>query len=315
MKHIRNRQSESCVSIPRSGEKLISRASRPNIQSASNPVGTVVCFAWSKAQLYEPAHACASSTEISKERCCISTPQYVHHGVRWSHNCGLQMASHKPVKLRCRQPTLRSDRGLTFISVKPVTQFHGNVQQPESGRTSSNATLSLINGVEIQQVYVGNMNMHWTAIPTVIASYYYYYYYHHHHHHHHSAEVCISLLSMYFQSFGLQIWYCFELLDITHFKCSEALPGGPLFNGSKYCSTLLETVGLRVQNRNVTEFSSYNVDFKRWNCPSARRASTANAIDSDSDTFKGRSVSVSTINWCLILLLLYFIISLKPQIL
>jgi len=67
---------------------------------------------------------------------------------------------HKPVQLRCRQPTLCSDGGSTFISVKPVTQFHGNVQQPEFGRTSSNATLSLIIGVEIQQVYVDNMNMH-----------------------------------------------------------------------------------------------------------------------------------------------------------
>ena len=56
MKQIRNRQSESCVSIPRSGEKLFSRASRPNTHSASNPVGTGVCFAWSKASLYEPVH-------------------------------------------------------------------------------------------------------------------------------------------------------------------------------------------------------------------------------------------------------------------
>ena len=69
--------------------------------------------------------------------------------IRRSHNCRVQLASYKPVKLRCRQPTLCSDGGSTFISVKPVTQFHRNVQESESGRTVSNATLSLIIGVEI----------------------------------------------------------------------------------------------------------------------------------------------------------------------
>jgi len=160
VKRLRNRQSEGCISIPRSGEKLFFRALRTNTHSASNPVGTGGGFAWGKAKVYEPMHTCASSTEISKERCCISTPKCAYHGVRRSHNCAVQLTSYKPVQLRCRQPTLCSDGGSTFISVKPVTQFHRNVQEPESGYTVSNVTLSLIIGVEIQQVYVDNMNMH-----------------------------------------------------------------------------------------------------------------------------------------------------------
>jgi hypothetical protein len=84
-----------------------------------------------------------------------------------------------------------------------------------------------------------------------------------------------------------------------------------VFNGSKYCFTLLETVGLRVPNRDFREFSLFNVDFKSRNSPSAQCASTANTIDSDTDIFIGCSVSVSVINWCLILLLPNFINSLN----
>jgi len=65
-----------------------------------------------------------------------------------------------------------------------------------------------------------------------------------------------------------------------------------VFSGSKYCPTLLETVGLRVPNLNSREFGLFNVDFKRPNCPSARWALATNDIGSDNDIFNGRSVSV-----------------------
>jgi hypothetical protein len=68
-----------------------------------------------------------------------------------------------------------------------------------------------------------------------------------------------------------------------------------VFNGSKYCPTLLETAGLHVPNRNFRDFSLFNVDFKRRTCHSARCASAANAIDSDNDIFNGRSVWVNMI--------------------
>jgi len=52
-----------------------------------------------------------------------------------------------------------------------------------------------------------------------------------------------------------------------------------------------KTVGLMVPNRNFRDFSLLKVGFKRRNCPSARCASEVNAIDSDTDTINGRSVS------------------------
>ena len=39
----------------------------------------------------------------------------------------------------------------------------------------------------------------------------------------------------------------------------------------------------------------FNADFKRRNCPSARCATAANAIEGDTDISSGRSVSVNTV--------------------
>lgn len=66
------------------------------------------------------------------------------------------------------------------------------------------------------------------------------------------------------------------------------------FSDLKYWRTLLETVGLRVPNRNFRDFSLFIVDFKR-NFPFARCASAADAIDSVTDIFSGLSVSVNMI--------------------
>ena len=66
-----------------------------------------------------------------------------------------------------------------------------------------------------------------------------------------------------------------------------------VFSASKYFPTISETVGLRVPNRNIRDFSLFNVDFKRRIRPSARCASAENAIDTDTDIFNGRSVSVN----------------------
>jgi len=61
-------------------------------------------------------------------------------------------------------------------------------------------------------------------------------------------------------------------------------------SGSKYCLTILGTVGLRVWNRNFRDFSLFNVDFKRQNSPSARCCCASNGIGSDTNTCNGRSV-------------------------
>jgi len=58
-----------------------------------------------------------------------------------------------------------------------------------------------------------------------------------------------------------------------------------VFSASKYFPTLSGTVDLRVPNRNFRDFSLFNVDFI---C-----ASAANAIDTDTDIFNGRSVSLN----------------------
>ena len=54
-----------------------------------------------------------------------------------------------------------------------------------------------------------------------------------------------------------------------------------VFGGSKYCLTLLETVGLPVPNRNIREFSLFIVESKRRNCPSARLDSPAKGVGSN----------------------------------
>jgi hypothetical protein len=66
-----------------------------------------------------------------------------------------------------------------------------------------------------------------------------------------------------------------------------------IYSGSKFCPTLLETVGLRVQNRNVRDFKLFLVDLNRRNCPSARCTSAANAISRHTCIFNGRSVLIN----------------------
>jgi hypothetical protein len=48
------------------------------------------------------------------------------------------------------------------------------------------------------------------------------------------------------------------------------------FFGTKYCPSVLETVGLRVPTRNIRNFTTFSCSFSH--CPSARCASAANAI-------------------------------------
>jgi len=79
------------------------------------------------------------------------------------------------------------------------------------------------------------------------------------------------------------------------------------FNGSKYCPAILETAGLRRPNRISRNCRLFNAGFESRICLSARFASAENVIDSDNDIFNGRSVTVSIVNYYLILLLLNFI--------
>jgi len=64
----------------------------------------------------------------------------------------------------------------------------------------------------------------------------------------------------------------------------------------KHFPTILEAVGLQVPNQNFRDFRLFNIDFKRRKCLTARCTSAANAIDSYTDIFNGRSISVNVIN-------------------
>jgi hypothetical protein len=68
-----------------------------------------------------------------------------------------------------------------------------------------------------------------------------------------------------------------------------------VFSDSKYCTILLETVGLRVPNRGFRDFGLFNVDFKFRNSPSARCVSATSATDSVTDLLNGCSASINMI--------------------
>jgi hypothetical protein len=51
-----------------------------------------------------------------------------------------------------------------------------------------------------------------------------------------------------------------------------------VFSGSKYCRTLLETVGRSVPNRNFRKFSLFNVEFKRRICHRTNNQQDASSI-------------------------------------
>jgi hypothetical protein len=66
-----------------------------------------------------------------------------------------------------------------------------------------------------------------------------------------------------------------------------------VYNCSKFCPTLLETVGIRVPYKNFRYFNLFHVDLNRHNCPSARCALAATAISRDTCILNGRSVLIN----------------------
>jgi hypothetical protein len=68
-----------------------------------------------------------------------------------------------------------------------------------------------------------------------------------------------------------------------------------VFNGSKYCPAMLETVCPRVSHRRFMDFILFNVDAKSYNCPLTTFATATNAIGSGIGMFIGSSVSIN--NW------------------
>jgi hypothetical protein len=58
-----------------------------------------------------------------------------------------------------------------------------------------------------------------------------------------------------------------------------------VYNGYKFCPSLLETAGIRFPIRNFRDFPPLAVGFLRKNCPSARYATAANTVCKDVDIF------------------------------
>jgi hypothetical protein len=87
-----------------------------------------------------------------------------------------------------------------------------------------------------------------------------------------------------------------------------------VYSGSKFCPSILETVGLRVPLRRIRDFALFSVCSSCKNCPSARCASAANAVCSDDHVFGSRNNLLRHIlqgSWLYItvlLLLVYFLI-------
>jgi hypothetical protein len=84
----------------------------------------------------------------------------------------------------------------------------------------------------------------------------------------------------------LDIWckskYHLDALFLTH-----------VYPGSKFCPSVLETVGLWVPPRYIREFSVLSVRSFSTNFPSPRCASAANAVCRDVNVFRTKTVSLN----------------------
>jgi hypothetical protein len=80
-----------------------------------------------------------------------------------------------------------------------------------------------------------------------------------------------------------------ELIIIRGTACNK------LYLGSKFCPSVLETVGLRVPTRHLRDFPLFYVCPTIKNRPSARCASAANVVCKDFDIFRRHNVSLEHI--------------------
>jgi hypothetical protein len=66
-----------------------------------------------------------------------------------------------------------------------------------------------------------------------------------------------------------------------------------IFTGTKYCPSMLETVGIRVPTRGVRNFTMFSCSF--GHCPKARCVSVANAVCKCANTINNSYLSVRTL--------------------
>jgi hypothetical protein len=101
-----------------------------------------------------------------------------------------------------------------------------------------------------------------------------------------------------FYRFFPQVRYCYILalqeLNL-HTLCMrmhrlDAVFLNQVYSGSKFCPSVLETVGLRVPPRRIRNFALFSVCSSCKNCPSARYASATNVVCRDYHVFGSRNV-------------------------
>jgi hypothetical protein len=63
-----------------------------------------------------------------------------------------------------------------------------------------------------------------------------------------------------------------------------------VYSGSKFCPSVLETVGLRVPPRRIRDFALFRVCSSSKNCLSARCASAANVVCRDDHVFGSSNI-------------------------
>jgi hypothetical protein len=68
-----------------------------------------------------------------------------------------------------------------------------------------------------------------------------------------------------------------------------------VYLGTKFCPSVLDTVGLQVPAQYIIEFSMFNVCCSSKNCPSARCVSAANVVCRDIDVFGTKTASLNHI--------------------
>jgi hypothetical protein len=93
----------------------------------------------------------------------------------------------------------------------------------------------------------------------------------------------------------------FPQFDYSYALALEQLKLHSLFflaqicRGSKFCPSVLDTVGPLVPSRHIGDFSVCNLCFCSKNCPSARCTSAANVVCRDVDVFGTKSLSLKHI--------------------
>jgi hypothetical protein len=101
-----------------------------------------------------------------------------------------------------------------------------------------------------------------------------------------------------FYRFFAQVRYCYSLalqklnlhaLRMRRHRLDAVFPT-QAYSGSKFCPSVLETVGFRFPPRRIRDLALFSVCSSCKNCPPARCASAANVVFRDDHVFGTRNI-------------------------